>query len=303
MNHSPSRERYRYWGFGLNFESEIPCPGFLPARGPAEVHVHLGSVPEHLSNPSTTGVTYEADPDRILISLPGIARYLIERGSRIILEPASTDADDAARAFLANAALSALLLQRGVFVVHAAVCSTSEGAVLIAGRTARGKSTVLAALLARGHGMLSDDLAPIVLESHGPAVVPALPRLKLWADAATVLGGSKDRLHRVRPNVDKYLVPTDDAFVGEPRRVKGIFVLEYGTASGIETLMLEGSQRLAAIQDQTYHRRMLEGLRLQAKHFRTMASLASTAPVISVRRPRGLTYLPAVVEVIERWLK
>ena len=176
------RSTYRYSGFGLTFDSEWPCPVFAPGAGPADVRIRVGPVPEGLERPVVRGVMFEAEANRILLNVRGTARFLIEDGREITVEPAHGVAEESVRVFL-TPALGVLLLQRGAFVLHAAACASPRGAVLLAGSSGRGKSTLLAALLARGHRMLADDVSAIGLDAAGhPIAHPAFSRLGLLAD-------------------------------------------------------------------------------------------------------------------------
>ena len=53
------------------------------------------------------------------------------------------------------------LHERGVVAVHAATVGVADGVLLIAARSGGGKSTLALGLAARGHALLSDELAPI----------------------------------------------------------------------------------------------------------------------------------------------
>jgi hypothetical protein len=56
-------------------------------------------------------------------------------------------------------AVVAGLHREGLYAVHAAAAAGPTGAVLVAGRSGQGKSTLVLGLVRRGFGLLSDDLA------------------------------------------------------------------------------------------------------------------------------------------------
>src|SRR5262249_22061683 len=149
---------HRYSGFGLILDCEIDCPELLPGEGEPDVRIRTGQVPEALERPLARGVTFEADADRVLLSFPGAARFLVQHGREITVQPATGAADDSVRAFLIGPVLGAAVLQRGGLAMHASACASDAGAMLLAGASGRGKSTLVAALLARGHDLLADDL-------------------------------------------------------------------------------------------------------------------------------------------------
>jgi hypothetical protein len=294
---------HRYAGFGLTLDCEIACPELLPGDGATDVRVRVGAVPESLERPLARGVTFEADAEQVLLSFPGAARFLVHQGREITVQPASEAADDSVRAFLLGPALGAVLLQRGVLALHAAACASATGAVLLAGASGRGKSTLLAALLARGHRMLSDDLSAVTLDSAGlPIAHPAFARVRLLADSLDRLGLDRRDVRPVRPSVSKYSVPATVEFCGDPRPIRAVYVLDYRSAGEIQLLPLSGQERLAAIRSHVYSRRLAEGLRLHRLHFPLAATLASQVPVVRVSRPRGLAFVDGVVNaIVERW--
>jgi hypothetical protein len=293
---------HRYAALGLTLDCEIPCPEFSAGDGgPVDVRIRVGRVPEALERPIVSGVTFEADAHRVLLNFPRAARFLVRDGSEITVEPAPEASDDSVRVFLAGPALGVLLLQRGTLALHAAACASARGAILLAGASGRGKSTLLAALLARGHRMLSDDLSAVALDATGrPIVHPAFARVKLFADSLGRLGLEGPDVRPVRPGLPKYSVPATVAFCVEARPVRAVYVLDYDSGGDVRFLALAGQERLAAIRTHVYSRRLAEGLRLHAAHFAAAAALASRVPVVRVSRPRGLGLVDGVADAIER---
>ena len=85
--------------------------------------------------------------------------------------------------FAGMAPLAALCYQRGMAVWHAATAVRDGGAVVLAGESATGKSTLLAALMKRGWGMLGDELAPLTLGDGGAVVALATgAEVRLWPE-------------------------------------------------------------------------------------------------------------------------
>ena len=71
---------------------------------------------------------------------------------------------------------AALLQQRGVMTLHASAIETQAGAVLFAGPSGIGKSSLAAALVERGNTMLADDVTGVVLDAAGrPVALSAFP--------------------------------------------------------------------------------------------------------------------------------
>lgn len=89
---------------------------------------------------------------------------------------------------LLDSVLASVALGRGAEALHAGAVVVGEGAVGILGATGAGKTSLVAALLARGHALLADDIVVLA----GTAGEPAPPVMSLAAERATANGGGRD---------------------------------------------------------------------------------------------------------------
>lgn len=192
----------------------------------------------------------------------------------------------------------------GTYARHAVPSfATDRGAVLLAGQSGNGKSTLLGVMLARGYTMLADDLAAITLDGAGkPMVQPGFPQIKLWADAAQRLGRATDDLHRVRPQIDKFAVPTSSRFAATPLPLSAIYMLYTHNESDIRLEVLADSDGFHAIRDHTFGWRYVAGLGTRLAHFRMAVAVANTTPVVRVTRPRHPYLLDELADCIEEHL-
>jgi hypothetical protein len=169
--------------------------------------------------------------------------------------------------------------------------------VAFLGASGQGKSTIAAALEARGHPLVADDVVAVD-PGHAPAplVPPGIPQLKLWPDAVTALGGRPDALPRVHPTEDKRArIPGNVAPGALPLR--GCYVLADGDALEIEPL--GGHPAVFELVQHSYVAPALASL-VTAAHLARCVRLAAAVPVRRLRRPRALGGLAALAEAIER---
>ena len=303
-----------YTAYGLRVRSAIPLP-FVPlpdapggergSNGEPDVTIRIGRTPRRIGGargalPRRAGGRWEAAPGAFLRHMGGVARYFVTGGCDILVEPLGPDRDVAA--VLTGSIFSALLQQRGVVPFHASAVATEAGAVLFAGSSGAGKSSLLAALLARGYTMLADDMTAVVPDGSGrPEALPAFPRLRLCADALDMLGRRARARDRVYEGVEKYSFPVE-RFHGKPLAVRAVYVLAAHDRDGIE---IEAAAPAASFQwlcRYTYRVRYLAALG-QRRHFRTVAAVAKRAPVFRVARPSRPFRPDALADRIEEHLQ
>jgi hypothetical protein len=265
-----------------------PLPNWLH-----DASIRIGTVQPTLAAESASGMLWKAAPGRFLLDVPGVARYLVEDGRSITIDPQRSASDgDVAR--LARATpFAALCHQRGLAVVHAAAAVRDERAVLIAGDSASGKSTLLAALLARGWRMLADDLTPVRLDGESmPIALPTFPELILWEDALERMGTAIARQTSLPPPVRSspdgtWSLPTHTLMVPSPIRVHAVWRLSTHNGGRLEAEMIDGVRGFALLSSIAYSSRVARALLDPAIRFRVDCALVAHGALGALRRPRG----------------
>ena len=176
---------HTYEACGLRFRSELELPGLRPAAGDgADVVVRRGPVEEPSGFPPS-GIAAEPGPDADRLAWYGRARLRVADD-----EVVADSADDAfVRQCVVGPGLGVLLHRRGRLVLHGSAVDVGGRAVVLLGEKGAGKSTTAAALLARGHALLTDDLVALAARPGGgsdgpPAVAPGPTQMKLWPESA-----------------------------------------------------------------------------------------------------------------------
>jgi len=198
---------YFYKAYQLNIHSDLPIPEFPPGDegSVADVTIRHGEVPNDLEHVASKGVVYQATENQFLLKMDDIARYLVQNGNEIVIEPVEGSLDSDVRVFMLGSCMGALLHQRSMLVIHAGAIKTEKGAVLFTGPSGIGKSTTVGEFLRRGYKMMVDDVCGVVLnEDQKPIVLPGYPRTRLWTDSARMLNQDVVGLERTRPDMEKY---------------------------------------------------------------------------------------------------
>ena len=285
-----------YAAYGLSIRSEIALPLPPAPRSGAQVNIRVGTVPETLGGSLAGRRVWRAAPGALLMAVDGVARYLVREGREITVEPAR-GGGGAVSAFLLGSVLAACLKQRGILTLHASAIAADAGAVLFAGHSGRGKSTLLAALVQRGYPMLCDDVAGIAPQGGGrPLALPAYPCLRLWGDAVEALGWNGRPLGRVRKGMEKFLVPVE-RFCKAPVPVRAVFVLRFHGRADLEIEPAAPALAFKCLLRRVYRRNYARGLGRAPEQFRAVAELARRAPVTLISRPVS-AMRPAALEAL-----
>src|SRR5262249_29493195 len=140
----------RYTLAGLCIVSDFPLNGLPTCRTKAtaqhEVVVRRASVPERM--PAA------ANREEVLLDFPETGRFLVRNGNEILIAPAPSS-DSEIGVYLLGTAFGVLCHQRGIPPLHASAIDVADGCVAFVGGTGAGKSTLVAALAARGHQVIA----------------------------------------------------------------------------------------------------------------------------------------------------
>jgi hypothetical protein len=294
---------YSCFNFRLFSELALDALDEAPAgddRPP--VSVRLGSVASELPGAAAPIHSLQANATEALLSLPGIARFLIREGREIVVDPHPDASEGTVRLFLLGSALGLLCHQRGLLPLHANAIVARGRAYAFAGASGAGKSTLAAAFERRGHRLLADDVCMVDLHETGTVLAwPGIPRLKLWADAADRFGYDCATLDRVVEEAEKYQVPAARIAEGGPAPLRRVYILaraDEGAAP--EVRRLKGHEAMAALLAQTYRGVYLGPMGLGARHFRQCAAMLSSVRVYETTRQWGFDCFDSEVERLER---
>ncbi len=291
---------YNYTAHGLNIQSQFPLPELLPAEGKTpDVLFRYGKAPVSLSGPACRNHTWEAAPGEFLLRVHEIASYFVRGGREIIVDRQPDSGDEDVRLFLLGTGMGALLFQRGLVALHGSAIQTGQGAVLFLGKSGSGKSTLLAAFVQRGYAMISDDLVGIGRDPQGGVQsMPALPRVRLWADAASMLGIQPGEMTAVRQDVEKYLLPIGN-FCRRPLPVHAIFVLTTHNRPDLQIQPIRDEERFSWLCKYTYRKRIMQGLGVRDNHFKMAADLVKSVKTMCIVRRAGVVALSELAERVE----
>jgi hypothetical protein len=293
-----------YHIFALNITSAIPLPAAPVLHSqpdvPPDVIIAYGKVPEDLTTPRFKGLFFQASPEEFLLRVDGVARYYVQGGCRITVQPETGANEDNILVFLMGSAMGALLHQRNILALHAGAIVVNGESVIISGPSGIGKSTLAAGFHKRGYPFLSDDVCAITIINGKPAVIPGFPRLKLWDDVLKKLNTDKDQLKSVRwtQGLEKYFLSVEPGR-DKPVPLKSVFILESSNTNNMEIKTLRGAEKIDPLINNTYRLRFLEGLGGKKDHFKQCAAVAAKAAVYQTIRPNRGFLLDELMDMVE----
>ncbi len=243
----------------------------------------------------------EIDADGIRIYWPGIARMSIRDGREISIETVDGEELNHPCHLISGLGMGLILHQRGTFTLHASTVAVGQGAVAVAGAKHSGKSTTAAALSARGHTLLSDDVLALDSSSIGALnVLPGPSTLNLWPDTAMAVGHDPARLPKISQRSTKRVsrLEIDGSREGIP--LKAIYFLEVSGEVQEPTIeRYPPSEGMSLLIGNSHALRFVEDKDAMPRHLRQCARVAKNVGLFHLKRPEGLDSIQGVARLIE----
>ncbi|HWR12086.1 MAG TPA: hypothetical protein VN445_09695 [Rectinemataceae bacterium] len=241
------RATKRYAVFGLTVESEIELPGLIASQDMPEGHIVFGKVPEHLDMIVEKTPWFEVAPRRLLLRIDKIARYYVEDGKYIVIEPCQNAQAEDIAVFLLDTVFAALLQQRGFFALHGSAVVVEGKAVILLGASSVGKTTIALALHDRGCPLLADEVCAIGMRDGNAVVFPGVPQLNIWEDTLLAAGKDVSGYRPIRQGLGKYVFRVEDRFCEEAVGLTNIVLLKGHNREAFEVETIRGGAKFESL--------------------------------------------------------
>ncbi|SUD41153.1 HPr serine kinase domain-containing protein [Ectopseudomonas mendocina] len=293
--------RILHKAYGLSIDSDLPLPE-LSSLSPdtvdgvdIEIRQLTLEAPEHYGALRQMGPFLWASTTCLWLQVPGVVTFLVREGRQILFEPAVGVDEDSIRLFLLGSAIGALLMQRGLLVLHGNAVRIGDRCMVCLGHSGAGKSTLATAFSQRGYEILADDVVPVTADGW---VLPGIARAKLWADSIKHLGIETTGLQRIRPMLEKFSLPLDRSPVLEPLALGGLYILDKHNLPDSTIEPLQGIQRFGWLCEHNYRPRFIDAMGLQAQRFSLCVAIAGKVKVKQIMRSSTVFDVDSLVDKI-----
>lgn len=279
------------------FDANINDVVALPSNLLCDVSLMQSSIPPTLEGATSSGVLWQAAPNRFLFNVPNVARYLVEDGRRILIDPLP-DVDNAVVIyFLRMSPLAALLYQKGLVALHAAIAVNDGGAVLLAGNSGAGKSTTLAALSQRNWVVFADDIAMVTHHKGKPVVYQMSPHGMLWPRSLEKLNIDAKSLPFADNNRQIFSISQHSSPV--PRQLRTIYYLSVHNKDDISIAEISGTLRFKVLSECLYNSHIADVL-LDRGEFMRFAASTQSVVIKRLQRPSRIWSAEMLADLIEK---
>ncbi len=265
-----------------------------------DVEIISGEIPDIGPTASAFGPAIKIAGDGgVRLEIPTVGVFFIEGGHRVTIAAVPGVSESDVRVFLLGTVLGVLCYRWGLLPLHAAGVAVKGGALLVTGDSGAGKSILVAALAARGFPLIADDLCALDFsDKAAPKILPAFPRLKLWADSATRLGIPVEGLERCRAATQKFALPfAAERFHAAALPPKSIVLLyREPLRARVGTQRLSGMAAVARRNQIVYCARLGDALGYAKRIFQGFTELLNAAPLYETARSDRFDDLAALCD-------
>jgi hypothetical protein len=295
--------------YDLIIHSVIPLPDLPSPSGPssapgAPVVIRRAPVPRLPRPYDALGrcVCTHADGRMALFSWPERRCWFrVADGCEIVIDAEAHAGDATLRLFIMGIGLAAILHQRGRLVLQASAVLIRQRAIAFVGASGYGKATMAAALRARGHDTLAEEVIAIANDDRGRVTLAqGGADLRLWPGSAAWLGLDGEPPPCLQPDPGPHGPRPASRPPVAPRTLAAIIVL----ADGERLALTEPSppQAFLDLVRSSFcgHMPACSG---SVAHLQTCGEVIRRIPVRTLSRPFTFAHLAAAAAAIDAWVR
>jgi hypothetical protein len=299
---------FAYNAYGLKIRSDLPLPLFrsdacgLENSTSMSVDVFIHVERDHFAHrdpQDNENAYWEISCENAILTIKGLGTFHIRQGREITIHAAAHFDEKMIQTVIINSVMAIVLFQRKMLVLHASSVRVNGSAVAFLGTSGAGKSLIAGALCARGHSLVTDDVARVQLLSGLPHVYPGYPMIKMKPHESSMLGFPDYCNRLLHEKEQRNGCSIHDGFTTKPCPLSHIFVLAVDEERSIQSLYKKESFMELIKNSAPAIWNMLP----DERHFSNIKELIEKVPVSILKREECLEALPEHARMIEKYLQ
>jgi len=220
------------------------------------------------------------------MSVPGIGTLIVDPSDGLHLEPVPGVPEAEIDGFLRGGGRARQLQLQRRLPLHVAAVTRDGEAIGFVGPPGLGKSSLAAALSARGWRYVTDDIAPVAWTPDGaPLLEPNPAHVRLWGTSVRALGWPVEESQRIL-DADKFTFDLPERFVDEPVPLETVYVVRESAEPGIRFEEVVGHARFATfLHGAAFNAEFLESADERRWLFEQTLRLAQRVRVVDLHVP------------------
>lgn len=211
--------------------------------------------------------------------------------------------------YLQTIGLSLWLEMRGVLCIHANAIATDMGVIGVIAPSQTGKTTLTAALAARGMAMMTDDMMAVHKTVEGWKVYPGWPQVRMWPEVAQHFVKKIDNLKRVHSRFEKRIVDLREQdglrYSNKSGLLKRLYLLERLDSNDAAVVIepVTAAESVMSLLQNSMLADAYRPLAIEESRLKKLALMLESVEIKRVVYPSGKEHLARVCESIEADVK
>lgn len=235
--------------------------------------------------------------EELIVNLKGEPFLLIRGGKEIVINKNVEATQQEREVMVLASGIATILIQKNFLLIHGATVLHNRKVNVFVGPKGIGKSTLTAALLAKGYNVIGDDICTIYKDNSGNLCMLRPPRtLKLTEDSISKL--------EINPNQRdkhcdlKYWLELPDVKASSLPLSK-VFALKAVPQDYVSINQIKGTKGFQLILENLYRPAIVDGLGKWKVNFSLASEIASKLGVAEICRPENYFDIDSLVNKIE----
>jgi hypothetical protein len=246
-------KRFRYYLSGYTFETNVYFPELIASTNKPNGSIFIkGNVSPLIPKKAILEKKY-ADSNLNYIFRKNIGHIAIWNKHDFEITPTTEFSDEYIRMLILGSIAMLFISSFGNLSLHAACIIINNKAVLIAGDSGKGKSSLAAYFHLKNYIVFSDDVTNIQLIENIPFALPSVPRIKLSKEGLYLIGKSSNGLLPIPAIVQKFSLPLGEINQETKYQISHIIFPDF-TDTDFNLVPIIGSKKLNLLNNNIYRK-------------------------------------------------